>query len=94
MNPTMNDYAIFPAPRVLARWTPHLITVSQNCKRFREKADVLIKKHDNLSVVFPSIEFCTDNAAMIAIAGYYKILDNKLSNYDLTAIPNLSLKNR
>ena len=63
-------------------------------KRFREKADLLIKKHDNLSVVFPSIEFCTDNAAMIAIAGYYKILDNKLSNYDLTAIPNLSLKNR
>ena len=63
-------------------------------KRFREKTSMLNNKYRNLSVIFPSMEFCTDNAAMIALAGYHKVLKNKYSNYNLTAIPNLSLNNR
>ena len=34
---------------------------------------------------------CTDNAAMIASAGYYNYLDKKSAGLDLNAIPNLKL---
>ena len=60
-------------------------------KRFRLKTESLSDKYKNLSVIFPEIEFCTDNAAMIAMAGYYKIINNEISEYDLNAIPNLYL---
>ena len=62
-------------------------------KRFREKTSMLVDKYQKLSVIFPDMEFCTDNAAMIAAAGYNKIIKKQFSNYDLTAVPNLSLNN-
>ena len=51
----------------------------------------LAYKYSELSISFPDIEFCTDNAAMIAAAGYYKILNKQNSSYNLRAIPNLLL---
>lgn len=39
----------------------------------------------------PSPVMCTDNAAMIGAAAYYKYLNNEFSGLDLNAIPNLSL---
>ena len=39
----------------------------------------------------PSPIFCTDNAAMIACAGYYDYLHGKRSGLDLNAVPNLAL---
>ena len=38
----------------------------------------------------PELEYCTDNAAMIGIAGYYKYLKGEFS--DLTVIPDARLK--
>jgi len=61
--------------------------------RFRFKTNLLLDKYPNLVVKFPKIELCTDNAAMIAAAGYHKILDKQASNYDLKADPSLSLDN-
>ncbi len=40
----------------------------------------------------PPPVLCTDNAAMIACAGYYDFLKGKRSGYDLNAMPNLPLK--
>jgi len=37
-------------------------------------------------VFLPRFEYCTDNAAMIGIAGYYKMLNNQFT--DLTAVPS------
>jgi len=34
----------------------------------------------------PSFQFCTDNAAMIAIAGYYKYLNNDFSTLDVAPL--------
>ena len=48
------------------------------------------------SVTFyhPSPSFCTDNAAMIGVAGYYEYIKGVRSGYDLNAVPNLKLGER
>ena len=48
-------------------------------------------KENNLEVYFPELKLCTDNAAMIAAAGYYNFLEGKRGTLDLNAIPNLKL---
>ncbi|MCQ2500687.1 MAG: tRNA (adenosine(37)-N6)-threonylcarbamoyltransferase complex transferase subunit TsaD [Lachnospiraceae bacterium] len=42
----------------------------------------------------PSPIFCTDNAAMIGVAGYYEFLKGTRSGLDLNAVPNLKLGER
>lgn len=39
----------------------------------------------------PSPIFCTDNAAMIGVAGYYEYIRGVRHGYDLNAVPNLQL---
>ncbi len=42
----------------------------------------------------PSPVYCTDNAAMIGVAGYYEYIKGVRSGYDLNAVPNLKLGER
>ena len=42
-------------------------------------------------VYFPELKYCTDNAAMIASAGYYNYLAGNISDLSLNAVPNLKL---
>ena len=42
-------------------------------------------------VFYPPIKLCTDNAAMIAAAGYYSYMEGVRGGLDLNAIPNLPL---
>ena len=51
---------------------------------------------DSLKVYMPDMKLCTDNAAMIASAGYYKFLGNGDGSFfqnelDLNAVPNLKI---
>lgn len=48
----------------------------------------------NINFYHPSPVFCTDNAAMIGVAGYYEYIKGTRSGYDLNAIPNLKLGER
>jgi len=48
-------------------------------------------KENNIEVYFPELKLCTDNAAMIASAGYYNFIQGKKAELDLNAIPNLRL---
>ncbi|MBE5805601.1 MAG: tRNA (adenosine(37)-N6)-threonylcarbamoyltransferase complex transferase subunit TsaD [Clostridiales bacterium] len=50
-----------------------------------------LEKEHNVKVYYPNIDLCTDNAAMIACAGYYNYINGKTSDMYLNAIPNLKL---
>jgi N6-L-threonylcarbamoyladenine synthase len=47
---------------------------------------------EGIKLAYPPIEFCTDNAAMIACAGYYRYLKGERSGWDLNAVPQLRLR--
>ncbi len=46
---------------------------------------------NGLKLYYPSPILCTDNAAMIACAGYYKFLSGELADSSLNAVANLKL---
>ena len=48
-------------------------------------------KEKGIEVYMPDLKLCTDNAAMIASAGYYNFIDVKRDELDLNAVPNLKL---
>lgn len=48
-------------------------------------------ENEKIKVYMPDLKLCTDNAAMIASAGYYQFISGKRDNMQLNAIPNLSL---
>ena len=50
-----------------------------------------IGKKNNLKIYFPELTLCTDNAAMIAAAGYFDYLNGKRADLTLNAIPNEKL---
>ena len=49
---------------------------------------------NGIAFYHPSPIFCTDNAAMIGVAGYYEYLAGTRHGWDLNAIPNLKLGER
>ncbi len=45
----------------------------------------------NLNVYFPPMKYCTDNAAMIARAGYEHLRKSRVSSLDINAFPSMRL---
>lgn len=48
-------------------------------------------QQDRIEVHIPQLKFCTDNAAMIAAAGYQRFIHNFQDNLDMDVIPNWPL---
>ena len=46
---------------------------------------------EGIKVYMPDLKLCTDNAAMIASAGYYNFIAGNRNGLELNAIPNLKL---
>ncbi|MDO4966581.1 MAG: tRNA (adenosine(37)-N6)-threonylcarbamoyltransferase complex transferase subunit TsaD [Lachnospiraceae bacterium] len=51
-------------------------------------------KNNNIDFYYPSPIYCTDNAAMIGVAGYYEYINGVRSDFHLNAVPNLRLGER
>lgn len=54
------------------------------------KSFLELEKKD-IKIYMPDLKLCTDNAAMIASAGYYNYINDKRDDLALNAIPNLKL---
>lgn len=63
--------------------------VSRNS--FIRKAFDDLEEELNIKVFYPEPILCTDNAAMIAAAGYYNFINNEKADLSLNAIPNLKI---
>lgn len=48
-------------------------------------------KEENVEIYYPELVLCTDNAAMIAVAGYYEYLKGSRADLSLNAVPNLKI---
>ena len=55
---------------------------------FRE-ISLQLKEKYNLDIIFPDLEYCTDNAAMIAMAGYLKLLEGEKTDLSIEPNPNI-----
>jgi len=49
-------------------------------------------QQEGINVFFPELSLCTDNAAMIAAAGYARLRQGKTDNLNLDVIPNIPLE--
>ena len=49
-----------------------------------------LSNDNNLKILIPELQFCTDNAAMIGIVGYLKFKDSLESNLKSTPSPRLT----
>lgn len=59
----------------------------------REKLKNALEK-EGYKLYYPSNILCTDNAAMIASAGYYRYIEGQTSSLDLNAVANLKIGER
>ena len=48
-------------------------------------------KEEYVEIYYPELVLCTDNAAMIAVAGYYEYLKGSRADLSLNAVPNLKI---
>ena len=50
-----------------------------------------LERENNIKVYYPELSLCTDNAAMIAAAGYNNYMNGERASLNLNAIPNLKI---
>ena len=55
------------------------------------REEFLKLEKEGIEVYMPDLKLCTDNAAMIASAGYYNYISGKRDELNLNAVPNLKL---
>jgi len=78
----------------IKKYQPKTIAISGGVaanEKFRQTIQTLNKKY-NIEVLIPKKEYSTDNAAMIAIAGYYKYKSGNFAKLSINVNPRYKLK--
>ena len=60
-------------------------------KGLRDKLTLICEEND-IDYTFPPIKYCTDNAAMIATAGYFLYKEGRFSDLQLNAKSSVELQ--
>jgi len=58
----------------------------------RKRLNEVIQKYPDIELVIPPLKFCTDNAAMIGVAGYFSYLKGVSDDLSLNGSASLDLK--
>ncbi len=76
-----------------AAHNPKTIILAGGVAANKKLRETFQKTFSATTLLVPSIQYCMDNAAMIAIAGYYKAMDNQYTDWrELEVDPNLNLE--
>lgn len=88
---TIVDILLINVKKALKQENIHQIAIAGGVSANSElRSRLLVLEKENYEVFIPKFEYCTDNAGMIAIAGYFKYLNQEFSSQQI--LPNARMK--
>lgn len=88
----LTDHTIDAAKRIGIRKVAIAGGVAANSSLRKQMAEAAAE--NRMTFYHPSPVYCTDNAAMIGVAGYYEYMKGIRDGWDLNAVPNLKIGQR